>query len=327
MKSFKVTSIDDTTITKVNGVHEAGKSHMDVTYFRSDYKKFTFIPKGIEKFFKNLDNVLFASSDIKMIRKSDLIPFGNKLTRFWFSTNKIEVIESDLFEGNPNLDHIQLYSNNIKHVEIGAFNHLTKLSTLSFSSNPCSSGTSSDRSSVIKLIAEIENKCQNQQVYQNHLELYPKIITEKIKSELEILNEKLTEEIVELKKNHEALKQRLQTEGEKCSLDMDQLKQDALKSWNFINIQNQTLLNCEQDKIKLKADVEKEKKICDASVDRNQIRHLEDTLIKKLIEMEAKMETKHESILENLFTFNSTCLNFDYKLKNIPECSEPIRQP
>ena len=55
-----------------------------------------------------------------MLEKSDFMQFGGKLRNFAFHGKILEVIEGDLFDGNPNIEELYL-GNGIKDVGRGAF--------------------------------------------------------------------------------------------------------------------------------------------------------------------------------------------------------------
>lgn len=77
-------------------------------------------------------------------------------------SNKIKVIDSDVFEANPNLTDIWLYGNQINHVAEGAFSHLKKLKFLSLRSNKCEGKVHGEaREDVLEVIENVEKNCKN----------------------------------------------------------------------------------------------------------------------------------------------------------------------
>lgn len=98
-------------------------------------------------------------ANIATLSKSDLEPLGSKLINLRLLNNVIEVIESDVFDANPNLEEIMLDSNQIEFVGKGAFDKLLKLSRLDFYPNPCYSQDASSRSAVLNLVKILEREC------------------------------------------------------------------------------------------------------------------------------------------------------------------------
>jgi hypothetical protein len=162
-----ITSKDIQTIFEVRGQHESGKNNNDVNFFYSHNKKVKFFPRGLTKFFRNIEKVQIYHGKLQEITKEDLKQFGDKLQELWLGYNKIRVIEGDLFEFNPNLEEIDLSDNYIVHIESGAFNGLEKL-LIWLESNPCTTGrddyTESDRQQVLEIISEVENSCKKETI-------------------------------------------------------------------------------------------------------------------------------------------------------------------
>lgn len=148
----------------VNGDSE--KIYDDVWWFLSMSKSFNYFPKKIQKFFPNVEFLWLASQDIATLTQADLRPFGSLLKTLYFNGNKIEVIDADLFDENPNLEVIYLNANLINSVASEAFDKLEKLSTLYFNGNPChpAGNAKNDRTAVLSLVKEIEGNCQAHQL-------------------------------------------------------------------------------------------------------------------------------------------------------------------
>lgn len=117
----------DSKISKVRGEHLSEKTSDDVKYFYSHTKKFNSFPRGVTKFFENIESVAIYQANLKEITKDDLKQFGGNLKNLWLTENEIEVIESDLFEFSPNLEELDFRGNKIRHIESGAFAGLKKI--------------------------------------------------------------------------------------------------------------------------------------------------------------------------------------------------------
>jgi hypothetical protein len=159
------TSEDSRDITGIRGNHSIGKTDDDVTHFAIYGKTANFFPRGITKYFKNINYVSINNANLIEISKEDLKEFGDKLKELYLQFNKIEVIEADLFTYNKNLQLIDLRVNKIKHIDDGAFDHLKNLNQLILHENPCTPpGITADaksRSEVMKLIKTVEEKCKD----------------------------------------------------------------------------------------------------------------------------------------------------------------------
>jgi hypothetical protein len=88
---------------QATGTHVAGKTNDDVQGFNCDECQMEYFPRGLHKTFKNLRGIYIFRAGLKAIFKEDLGSF-DKLEVLSLYGNKIEVLEQDLFSGNPNLE-------------------------------------------------------------------------------------------------------------------------------------------------------------------------------------------------------------------------------
>lgn len=160
--SLLVSSNDDREITEVEGQHLQGKSNSDVKAFYSNGNTVNYFPRGLTKFFKNIEKVQIAYGNLKEISKEDLKEFGDKLKVLIFQSNEIKIIDADLFIFNRNLEHISFAVNNIKQIGSGAFNGLQKLVKLELRENSCifDSAEIMDPSNIAEIIKEVDEKCK-----------------------------------------------------------------------------------------------------------------------------------------------------------------------
>lgn len=184
-------------IAGIRGFHSIGKTNDDVQTIYYQSKTVTYFPRGITKYFKNIDHVHLHTTNLKEITKEDLKEFGEKLKIIKLYSVQIEIIEADLFTYNKNLELIYLKSNKIKHIANGVFDHLDKLSELYLAGNPCtSSADDADvRSKLITVIRSVEGNCKDQ----SYMFLEEKNAENK---KLRKENEILREEIRGLKQNN-----------------------------------------------------------------------------------------------------------------------------
>lgn len=169
VQKISISSIDDRTVTQVNGDHLNDKSNKDVKLIKISDKTLKYFPKDFEKFFENIEMIAIFNSKLKQIQADDLTGF-KKLEILWMELMDIEELKSGTFSKNPLLEFIAISSNKIKHVDFGVFDNLTNLNKLYFEFNPCHSRLASDRSSVVSLIGEINEKCKDEKILRGRLQ-------------------------------------------------------------------------------------------------------------------------------------------------------------
>jgi hypothetical protein len=159
-----ITTKHDREVSEVQGHHLSQNTASNVIYFECSARTVFFFPRGLTKFFRNIERIHFGSGHLKKITKEDLMQFGDRLKRLDIRSNDFEYVEGDLFDFNPNLELIILYDNKIKHFDYETFTGLQKLKTLELHSNPCTvwaDHVSQDRSKVLQLILDINAKCKD----------------------------------------------------------------------------------------------------------------------------------------------------------------------
>ena len=81
---------------------------------------------SFEKFFENLELIFIDFAGMKEIHQTDLKPFP-KLIYLSLEYNSIEVLESGVFDANPNLEILSFVTNDLVHIESNVFDNLPKL--------------------------------------------------------------------------------------------------------------------------------------------------------------------------------------------------------
>jgi len=133
---LNITSRQFIPIKSVIGAHEPHKSDDDVTVFYAAGKNTQYIPKGIEKIFKNIKRIAIHAGRLKEVRQEDFKPFP-KLTELCLADNDIKILDEGLFIYNPDLTLIYLSDNKIFSVGKNVFDGLSKLSYLYLNLNRC----------------------------------------------------------------------------------------------------------------------------------------------------------------------------------------------
>jgi hypothetical protein len=122
------------TITSVNGQSDFDGSSYKIIGFMEQVLHF--IPKGLGKFFPNLEMLSIYKSKLKAVEKEDLKQFSN-LSAVLFYLNEIQFLPSDLFEANPNISKIEISGNNISYVGHNLVTPLKNLELAYFNGNGC----------------------------------------------------------------------------------------------------------------------------------------------------------------------------------------------
>jgi len=159
--NLRILTKESAEINSISGTHEDSKSNDDVLGFLAYNKTIQSFPKGLDKFFKNLQLIYIQSCQLKEIHQIDLKFFPN-LTYFYLAGNQIEVIEEGLFDFNPNLEVVGFYESKIIHIDPNVFNHLTKLSNFWFSYVRCVNKYIVDsKEKVQKALKIVKSKCSS----------------------------------------------------------------------------------------------------------------------------------------------------------------------
>lgn len=158
VKSIKITSKDNRTITNVTGDHQYEKSNNDVMFFNSQNHIMQFFPLELTKFFNNLKSVRIVTANMSEINCSDLKQFGENLTRLFLSSNVIKILEKDLFKFNKNLTSIDFYRNKLTKIHDGVFDGLN-LTSLYLNDNPCINEYADNGTDVVAFSKRAYEQC------------------------------------------------------------------------------------------------------------------------------------------------------------------------
>ena len=108
--------------------------------------------------------IVIESSSLKEIKKVDLEPF-TKLRFIYLTNNHIEFLENDLFEGNLNLEIVNIDLNRIRLVGIEILKPLTNLKQISLLNNQCINEAASNSSAIDALSKTLVEKCSPSYVH------------------------------------------------------------------------------------------------------------------------------------------------------------------
>lgn len=115
------------TVDAVNGTHLIGKSNDDVKVIAiGSSPNMIFLPKGIEKFFPNLEGIVVAFSGLSQITENDLKPFQH-LKVLHLVNNRIKVFDTKQFEFNPDLKHIFIQNAVLESISPNIFDPIIEI--------------------------------------------------------------------------------------------------------------------------------------------------------------------------------------------------------
>lgn len=98
-KNLSITTVECADIEDVSGTHMINKTNDDVMVFHAAEKNIQYFPKGLEKFFKNLQIIYMPYNKIKEINQAHIESFPT-LKYLEMSHSNVEVLEDGLFDHN-----------------------------------------------------------------------------------------------------------------------------------------------------------------------------------------------------------------------------------
>ncbi|KAL7013373.1 hypothetical protein ACKWTF_015359 [Chironomus riparius] len=150
-----------TSVKVTSGSHKADRSNDDVFGFYAGNRNTQYFPKGLDKFFKNLNTISIYNGPLSELTQDDLRPYS-KLENLYLYSNIIEVLEAGVFDNNKLLVTISLKNNRLVHVDENVFNNLNNLQFLFFELNPCLDKNIENNPFLIKaFIKLIYKNCTN----------------------------------------------------------------------------------------------------------------------------------------------------------------------
>ena len=112
-------------IASFKGIHEAGKTNIDVEVLVINDVHIEYFPRGLSATFPSLTNVSVNNCGLKEISRRDVEGLGN-LEILKLSTNEIKSLPNDLFVETPKLQRIYLQDNKIERLSSKILDRLDK---------------------------------------------------------------------------------------------------------------------------------------------------------------------------------------------------------
>lgn len=150
---------EDLVIESAKGTHVASKTNDDVKSLQVYDKGVHFVPRGLERVFKNLRSIYIHLSNIQEVRQADLKPLP-ELIYFQIRDSELRFIEDGTFDFNPKLECVWFINNKIFHFDTNVFKNLNKISWLGLASNLCMNvNVQGNLADAKSLIDSIKVKC------------------------------------------------------------------------------------------------------------------------------------------------------------------------
>lgn len=139
-------------ITTINGQTASSYHAQNVVALSLNYQTVSFMPKGFEKFFSQIELIEIMGSKLQQIEKEDLSPFPLLKELRLESNEYLEYLPADLFEANPEIVTLYFRSNKLKYFGDNIFAPLSKLKNAIFKYNICINTNSYLRSAATQNI-------------------------------------------------------------------------------------------------------------------------------------------------------------------------------
>lgn len=154
--SLFITTRKNSTIKKIN---EKSILNEKINAIRIFEQICNFFPKGVEKFFKNIEAVAIQNSHLKDLTKSDLKDL-KKLKSLSLFGNELEALEFGIFDENLKLEFLSVYENKILTVGSEILSPLKNLKKAFFHTNKCVNFDAASESEMKILMEKLDKDCE-----------------------------------------------------------------------------------------------------------------------------------------------------------------------
>lgn len=132
----QMTNATHRDILGVIGPHVGNLNNTDVKQVHIFKHKFEYFPRGITKFFENIEAIHAGMNMLAYLEKDDMKVFG-KLRFLYLYNNMLSNLQSDVLEENTALEYVSFYNNQLKHIGSRLLTPLKYLRTAYFNKNIC----------------------------------------------------------------------------------------------------------------------------------------------------------------------------------------------
>lgn len=160
-KKIVVKGWDDRKISIVTGVHLQNQTSSDVSQYFARGLTIERFPGGLGEQFVSLEVVRITSCNMRLLLKGDMEHL-NALKYLDLVGNKIEKLESDIFENTPNLLEVMLNNNRLQFIGANLLEPLKNIKLISFGGNQCYTGFAKySHEQLLRLKTEIKLRCSD----------------------------------------------------------------------------------------------------------------------------------------------------------------------
>lgn len=145
-------------VVGVSQNHMSGRNNLDVRGVNfQNQNVLTFIPLDMNRFFPNLEGILFNECPIRSFTREDLRPF-TRLRDFSIHRGALTTVSGDVFQHAPGLQFANLGRNEIANVGPGIFQG-TRVTEARFNHNWCIGTQARTSAQVANLVTELAFRC------------------------------------------------------------------------------------------------------------------------------------------------------------------------
>lgn len=157
----KVTDTDHRDILEVTGAHISQHNNSLIRQIHFFKHKFEYFPRGINKYFENIEAIHAGMNNLAYLVKEDMKIFP-KLKFLYLYNNVLSNLQSDVLEDNLALEYVSFYANNLKHIGSRLLRPLKSLRTAYFNKNICidKQAVASPRE-IAEIKLEISERCSD----------------------------------------------------------------------------------------------------------------------------------------------------------------------
>lgn len=134
------------------------KDQNEFTQLYSEHQNVIHFPANLHSKFPNLEALKFWSSKVKFVDTFDLRGL-TKLRFLSLDDNEIEVLQTDLFLYNSQLEEVHLKNNKLKYIAIRILTPLTRLKVANFRNNVCVDDEAASLTSLEAFKRKLDAQC------------------------------------------------------------------------------------------------------------------------------------------------------------------------
>jgi hypothetical protein len=146
-------------VTTIIGTHMEGMTYSDVQKLNiPNSNKCSYIPVGFEKYFQYLTGIRVAGAGLVSLTQDDIkvFPYLRNCDMF---NNRLQTLDSNLFDSNPYLQYLYFGDNRLDGIGHDILKPLKHLKEAILQFNSCIGSNAKNEYEVPKLQEELNQKC------------------------------------------------------------------------------------------------------------------------------------------------------------------------